>query len=38
MLTETLCEARCGAEVGHGLLEMVFLGKYPRYGYEGYGY
>jgi hypothetical protein len=38
MLTETLCEVRCGAEMGYGLVEMVFLGKYPRYGYEGYGY
>lgn len=36
MLTETLCEVRCGREIGHGLVEMVFLGKYPQYGYQGY--
>ncbi len=35
-LTETLCEARCGQDVGYGLLEMVNVGKYPRYGYQGY--
>lgn len=35
-LTETLCEVRCGDVLGHGLVEMVFVGKYPRYGYHGY--
>ncbi len=35
-LTETLCEARCGSDVGYGLLEMVNVGKYPRYGYQSY--
>ncbi|MDM7999513.1 MAG: hypothetical protein QUS33_05825 [Dehalococcoidia bacterium] len=35
-LTETLCEYKCGKDVGYGLLEMVNVGKYPRYGYKGY--
>jgi hypothetical protein len=36
MLSETLCEVRCGNEVGYGLVEMVCMGKYPRYGFQGY--
>jgi hypothetical protein len=36
MLSETLCEVRMGDKVGHGLVEMVFLGAYPRYGYTGW--
>ena len=36
MLSETLCTARCGSETGHGLLEMVNVGKVERYGYQGY--
>ncbi|GAB2680618.1 hypothetical protein [Nocardia goodfellowii] len=36
LLSETLCEVRMGDRVGHGLLEMVFLGAYPRYGYTGW--
>ena len=41
MLSETLCEVRMklddGTEkVGHGLVEMVFLGANPRYGFEGW--
>jgi len=35
-LTEQICEVQCGKEVGYGNLEMVFVGKYPKYGYEGY--
>jgi hypothetical protein len=35
-LTETLCEVTCGKDVGYGLLEMVNVGKYPKYGYQGY--
>ena len=35
-LTETLCEVHCGSDVGYGILEMVCVGKYPKYGYEGY--
>jgi hypothetical protein len=36
MLSETLCEVTCGDEIGYGLLEMVCLGAYPRYGFKGY--
>jgi len=36
MLSETLCEVRCGDATGHGLLEMVFMGRNDHYGYAGY--
>ncbi len=36
MLSETLCEVRMDGKVGHGLVEMVFMGAYPRYGYAGW--
>jgi len=32
----TSCELRCGDETGYGVFEVVNIGKYPRYGYEGY--
>jgi hypothetical protein len=35
-LDDVLCEVRCGDEIGHGIVEMVVVGKYPRYGYQGY--
>lgn len=35
-LKETLCEVRCGDDVGYGIFEHVFVGKYPKYGFEGY--
>ncbi|CDO05525.1 hypothetical protein C1S82_25755 [Mycolicibacterium cosmeticum] len=40
-LSETLCEVRMAGEgeapkIGHGLVEMVFVGAYPRYGYTGW--
>lgn len=35
-LTEQWCQVQCGDEVGFGNLEMLFVGKYPRYGYQGY--
>jgi hypothetical protein len=35
-LSETLCEVRMDGKVGHGLVEMVFVGAYPRYGYTGW--
>lgn len=34
-LSETLCELRMGDKVGYGLLEMVFYGPNPRYGFTG---
>jgi hypothetical protein len=36
MLSETLCSVRCGDAQGHGLVEMVFMGRNDRYGYAGY--
>ncbi len=36
LLTETLCEVRCGDDTGYGLIEMFNVGKYPRYGFQGY--
>ncbi|MGV9803741.1 hypothetical protein ACWDTP_37430 [Mycobacterium sp. NPDC003449] len=40
-LSETLCEVRMSGpdgcpRTGHGLVEMVFVGAYPRYGYTGW--
>ncbi|MBU8831999.1 hypothetical protein [Mycolicibacterium goodii] len=39
-LSETLCEVRMdsgsGPKTGHGLVEMVCVGAYPRYGYTGW--
>jgi len=29
-------EFRCGDEIGHGTTELMVVGKYPKYGYEGY--
>jgi hypothetical protein len=29
-------EFRCAGEVGYGTTEIIVVGKYPRYGYEGY--
>jgi hypothetical protein len=37
MLTETLCEVRCDGRTGYGLLEMVCVGNYPRYGFTAQG-
>ena len=36
MLSETFCEVRSGDSVGHGLVEMVFMGRNVRYGYAGH--
>lgn len=30
-------EFTCGGQVGYGTTELMVVGKYPRYGYEGYG-
>jgi hypothetical protein len=35
-LDDVMCEMRCGDEIGYGIVEMVVVGKYPRYGYQGY--
>jgi hypothetical protein len=36
LVSETLCEVRMDGKVGHGLVEMVCMGAYPRYGYTGW--
>jgi len=36
MLSETFCEVEMAGKIGHGLVEMVFMGAYPRYGYTGW--
>jgi hypothetical protein len=35
-LDELVSEVRCGDEVGYGLTEVAVIGKYPKYGYEGF--
>ncbi len=35
-LEDFMCEFRCGSEVGYGIVEMVVIGKYPKYGYLSY--
>ncbi|MGY1898689.1 hypothetical protein [Nocardia gipuzkoensis] len=36
-LTETFCKVESGdGKVGYGLVEMVFMGRNARYGFEGY--
>ncbi len=35
-LDDAACEIRCGDEVGSGIVELVVVGKYPKYGYQGY--
>ncbi len=35
-LDDFMCEFRCGNEVGYGIIELVIVGKYPKYGYQGY--
>lgn len=36
MLSETLCRVESEGRVGYGLVEMVFMGRNERYGYEGF--
>ncbi|MEV6772561.1 hypothetical protein AB0N05_28385 [Nocardia sp. NPDC051030] len=36
MLSETFCRIEHAGKVGYGLVEMVFLGRNARYGYEGF--
>jgi len=35
-LDDESLELRCGNEVGYGVFEQVVVGKYPRYGFQGY--
>ncbi len=36
LIVDQMCEFRCGSEVGYGIIEVICLGKYPRFGFEGY--
>jgi hypothetical protein len=36
LLSETLCQVTMAGKTGYGLVEMVFVGAYPRYGYTGW--
>jgi len=35
-LDDFMCEMRCGNDIGYGIVELVVIGKYPKYGYQGY--
>ncbi len=35
-LEDFMCEVRCGDETGYGIVELVLIGKYPKYGYMSY--
>ncbi|OHD65296.1 MAG: hypothetical protein A2176_15280 [Spirochaetes bacterium RBG_13_51_14] len=35
-IEDFMCEMRCGSEVGYGIVEMVVIGTYPKYGYLSY--
>jgi hypothetical protein len=35
-LEDFMCEMRCGNEIGYGIVELVLIGKYPKYGYQSY--
>ncbi|MEA1958773.1 MAG: hypothetical protein U9N44_03745, partial [Chloroflexota bacterium] len=32
-LDDTVCEYRCGKEVGYGIIENLVLGSFPKYGF-----
>ena len=35
-LDEVICEMRCGDKIGYGVIELVIVGKYPKYGYQNW--
>ena len=35
-IEDMACEVRCGNEVGYGIVELVLIGKYPKYGFHSY--
>lgn len=35
-IEDVACEFRCGKEVGYGIVELVVIGKYPKFGFAGY--
>ncbi len=35
-IEDMACELECNGQKGYGILEIVLIGKYPKYGYQGY--
>jgi hypothetical protein len=35
-LDEVICEMRCENKIGYGIIELVIVGKYPKYGYQNW--
>ncbi len=35
-LDDVVCKATCGDRTGYGIVELVVIGRYPKYGYTGY--
>ncbi len=35
-LDEIVCRLECGGEVGYGMTELIVMGKYPKYGFQGW--
>lgn len=35
-IEDVACELTCDGQIGYGIVELVLIGRYPKYGYEGY--
>jgi len=35
-LEELVCELKCDGQIGYGMTEVMVIGKYPKYGFQGY--
>ncbi len=35
-IEDMACELSCNDEIGYGIVELVLIGKYPKYGFQGY--
>jgi hypothetical protein len=35
-LDDVIRQIRCGHDVGYAIIDLVVIGKYPKYGYQGY--
>ena len=35
-LDELVCELKCDGQTGYGMTEVMVIGKYPKYGFQGY--
>ena len=35
-LDELICELECDGQIGYGMTEVMVIGKYPKYGFQGY--